>query len=125
MKITKRIREAAIRVALGEATPAVIASEYGCDVSSVRRWLRDDEVRQIMADTIKRSTATMVARAVHKLNEQLDSKAGNGFLAQNAANMILTRFGPAALGEDKQEITVRVEGMPVMGMPDASDDGDS
>ena len=124
MKVTRRMREAAIKIALGEATAKSIAAEYNVDVSTVHRWLREDEVRQIMADTIKRSTATMVARAVNKLSEQLDSKAGNGFLAQNAANMILTRFGSAALGEDKQEITVRVEGMPVMGMPEASDDGD-
>lgn len=119
MKITRRIREAAIRAAMGESAQS-IADDYRVDVSSVYRWLREDAVREIMADTIKRSTATMVARAVKKLEEQLDSKAGNGFLAQNAANLILSRFGSAALGEDKQEITVHVEGMPVMGMPSPS-----
>ena len=123
MRITKRMREAAIKIALGEATAKSIAAEYGVDVSTVHRWMRDDGVREIMADTIRRSTATMVARAVNKLNEQIDSKAGNGFLSQNAANLILTRFGGQLLGDDKSEaVVVKVEGMPKLGMPVASED---
>lgn len=122
MKVTRRMREAAIKVALGEATAKSIAAEYGVDVSTVHRWLREDEVREIMADTIRRSTATMVARAVNKLSEQIDSNAGNGFLSQNAANLILTRFGGQLLGDDKSEaVVVKVEGMPKLGMPVASE----
>lgn len=41
----------------------------------------------------------------------------NAWLANKAANDVLTRFGPAIMGEDDKQIVVQVQGMPELGEP--------
>ena len=66
---------------------------------------------------IKEWTVHNVGRALNKLSEQVGHEAP--WLANKAANDILQR-APKSLLTDESEssVVVRVEGMPVMGVPE-------
>jgi len=54
-------------------------------------------------------------RAVKRIAKQMDDN--NGWLANKACNDVLTRFGPAVMGENDSQIKVIIEGMPTLGAP--------
>ena len=57
-----------------------------------------------------------VGRALVKLAYQIDDP--NGWLANKAANDILTQSKRMVLGNDENEITVKIEGLPEIGEPE-------
>ena len=121
-RITKRMLDAARLLAEGMRPPEV-ARELGCAESSVYRWMEDDDVMTEYRKCMRKAQVRAVAKASKVLEKQLESDAGNGFLAQNAANSILSRSYAAVMGEDKQEITLRIVGYtPDVGMPERSEE---
>lgn len=80
------------------------------------QWRGSDKVQQAFRALLREDMMQPVARAARKLSEQIED--GNGWLANKAANDVLTRFGPAVLGEESKQIVVRVEGMPELGAPE-------
>lgn len=121
-RITKRMLDAARLLAEGMRPPEV-ARELGCAESSVYRWMEDDDVMAEYRRCMRKAQVRAVAKASKVLEKQLDSDAGNGFLAQNAANSILSRSYAAVMGEDKQEISVVITGYtPDPGMPERSEE---
>ena len=114
--------QAARLVAEGELTQKAIAAALGVAESTLSKWMRDDDVIAEYQRCMRQAAVSAVAKAQRVLEKQLDSDAGKGFLAQNAANSILNRNYAQVMGEDKQEITVRiVGGMPDIGMPERTD----
>ena len=121
-RITQRMLDAARLLAEGMRPPEV-ARELSCAESSVYRWMEDDDVMAEYRKCMCKAQVRAVAKASKVLEKQLESDAGNGFLAQNAANSILSRNYAAVMGEDKQEITLRIVGYtPDVGMPERSEE---
>ena len=121
-RITKRMLDAARLLADGMSPPKV-AQELGCAESSVYRWMEDEDVMTEYRRCLRKGQVQAVAKAQRVLMKQMDSDAGNGFLAQNAASLITNRYAGIVMGEDKQEIVVHITGgMPAVGMPERSDE---
>ena len=53
----------------------------------------------------------------------MESDAGNGYLALNAAQTVLARYDAEVMDKDSQEITITISGgMPAIGMPQRADE---
>lgn len=121
-RVTKRMLDAARMLAEGMRPPDVAAS-IGVHPASVRRWMEDEDVMAEYRHCLRKASIAAVAKAQRVLEKQLESEAGGGFLAQNAANSILNRSYAAVMGEDKQEITIHLTGgLLDVGMPQRTDE---
>lgn len=83
----------------------------------LRKWQADPKWQELYQKQLKSSVAPLVGRAVRKIGEQIDHS--NPWIAQGAAREVLSRFGAAAMGDEDKSVTVRVEGMPTLGVPGA------
>lgn len=123
-KLTKQKLDAARLLADG-MVPKDIAVQLGCSLASVYRWTQDPLVLEEYRQCLRQGQIHAVAKAQHLLVKQMDSDAGNGFLAQNAASLITNKYASTMMGDDKQEITITItSGMPDVGMPERSDEDD-
>lgn len=92
-------------------------------MEKIRRWMRDPKVMEAYRAVLREAMMPAMGKASAKLVQQIDN--GNGWLANKAANDVLTRFGPLVLGEEDKQITVKVEGMPELGAPQLEGDNNS
>lgn len=86
----------------------------------LKRWLADEGFQRMHATILKESVTPLVGRAVQRIGEQIDHS--NPWVAQGAAREVLSRFGGALSDGDDKSITIKVEGMPVIGVPTGEDD---
>lgn len=92
-------------------------------MEKIRRWMRDPKVMEAYRAVLREAMMPAMGKASAKLVQQIDN--GNDWLANKAANDVLTRFGPFVLGEEDKQITVKVEGMPELGAPQLEGDNNS
>jgi len=92
-------------------------------MEKIRRWMRDPKVMEAYRAVLREAMMPAMGKASAKLVQQIDN--GNDWLANKAANDVLTRFGPLVLGEEEKQITVKVEGMPELGAPQLDSDNNS
>lgn len=85
-------------------------------MEKIRKWTKMPGFYETFREYVREAILPDFARAYKVLGKQLDNE--NAWLQNKAANDILTRFGPQIMGEDTNQITVRVEGMPALGTPD-------
>ena len=120
-RVTKQMLDAARMLADGY-DPREVAAAANRSVATVYRWMQDDDVMNEYRRCLRRGQVQAVAKAQKVLMKQMESDAGNGFLAQNAASLITNKYADRVMGEDKQEITIHITGgMPEIGMPDQPD----
>lgn len=120
-RVTKRMLDAARLLADGKG-PKEVAKELECSEPSVYRWMTDEDVLAEYRHCLRRGQIRAVAKAQRVLEKQLDSDAGNGFLAYNAAALITNKYADKVMGEDQQDITIHITGgMPLVGMPKPSE----
>ena len=86
---------------------------------TLRDWVRKEGFQACFRGIVKENALPKYSKAANKLYEQIDSD--NAWIANKAANDVLTRFGPYVMGAEEQQITVRVEGLPELGVPDDND----
>lgn len=79
------------------------------------KLLENPKFQECFRTIVRQRTMPAYGKAASKLMEQIDDESG--WLANKAANDILTRFGPMIMGEEDRQIVVKVEGMPEMGAP--------
>lgn len=121
-KVSSKMLKAARLIAEGELTHKAIAAALNISENTLTKWKRDEDVMAEYRRCVREASVAAVAKSQRVLEKQLDSDAGSGFLAQNAANSILNRHYNTVMGEDKQEVTIRiVGGMPDIGMPERTD----
>lgn len=82
---------------------------------TLHKWMRDPGFQECYRAIVKEVAFTSFGPAVARIRKQVDDP--NGWLANKASNDIITRFGPAVMGEESREVVVRVEGAPVLGSP--------
>lgn len=120
---TKEMLECAHLAATGEYTQAMIATHLGKSVATIRNWLNDERLQDEFRNILRAQATTSVARARKVLEKSMESDAGNGYLALNAAQTVLARYDADVMGEDKQTISITISGgMPEIGMPKQADD---
>ena len=90
--------------------------------STIRRWMKDEAVRDAYRETILRTALVSYARAIKKLSDQVD--ADNEAVAQRAAKDLIDRFGDVIMQERDREVVVRVLGAPEIGMPEEPQEED-
>ena len=118
VRVDKRMLEAGVMAAEG-ATANDIAKHYGVHPNTVRAWLKNSEVQEEIKGALRQRLVPMVVKAVNVIDKQMDSTKANGFLAQNAANTTLSKYGAHLLEDDEKELTVTfVNGMVPIGLPD-------
>ena len=80
------------------------------------QWRRSEKVQSAYKALLLEGMMPAIAQASQKLVQQISDP--QGWLANKAANDVLTRFMPQLFHEESNTITVRVEGMPELGVPD-------
>ena len=118
-RVQKKALEAA-RLLAGGLRPPAVAHELGMSETTIYRWMRYPDVISVYRECLTRAAVSSYARAFRVMDKQLDD--ANGWLAQGAARDIMQRFGDVVTGLSTNEIVVRVEGMPDIGMPDTPDE---
>ena len=118
-KIKNEMLEAAGLLAEGKSA-AEVARELGRSETTIRRWMKDEAIREAYREAILRTALVSYARAIRKLSDQVD--ADNEAVAQRAAKDVIDRFGDVIMQERDREIVVRVVGAPEIGMPDDAEE---
>lgn len=116
-RVTKQMLDCVRLLATGDYNVPALAAKFGKDESTIRRWLNNpavlDEYRTILRSTEK----GLVAKARRVIEKGMNS--GEGYLALQSAQTALNRYDAAVMGEDRQEVTLRIVGYtPDVGMPD-------
>ena len=120
--ITKKQLDGARLLADG-MKPKEVAAQLGVCEATVYNWLNNPTVMEEYRHCLRQGQIQAVAKAQRVLMKQMDSDAGNGFLAYNAAALVTNKYADKIMGEDKQEITIHIAGgMPDIGMPDQADE---
>lgn len=87
---------------------------------ALRKLQAHPEWNEHYRDYISKRLAGLFGKAINVIGEQLDDS--NGWLRNKAANDVSALAKNAVLGTDDHTVTVKVEGMPDIGSPDAEDD---
>lgn len=130
-RITAQAMQAAQLLADGHKIKDVITAIWGCTYEDDRaawqrgrrqlaKWQADPAWQRAYQQLIRDSITPLVGRAINRIDQQIDHD--NPWIAQGAAREVLSRFGAAAMGEEDKSVTVRVEGMPTLGVPGANDE---
>ena len=119
--ITDEMLEAAALLSEGK-TAGEAARVLGRSETTIRRWMKDEAVRDAYREAILRTALVSYARAIKKLSDQVD--ADNEAVAQRAAKDLIDRFGDVIMQERDREVVVRVIGAPDIGMPEEPQEED-
>ena len=114
--------EAAGLLAEGKSVSEV-ARQLGRAESTIRSWMKNEDIRGAYREAILRTALVSYARAIRKLSDQVD--ADNEAVAQRAAKDLIDRFGDVIMQERDREIVVRVVGAPEIGMPDEAEEAEA
>jgi len=79
------------------------------------KFMKTDQFLEYYRSIVTEYYIHNFGKAVRKIHEQVDSNIP--WLANKAANDVLTRFGDVIMGKDENAITVKIEGMPEIGTP--------
>jgi len=82
----------------------------------LHKLMHEPKFQECFRAIVRERTMPSYASAVNRIMSQVNDE--NGWLANKAANDVLTRFGPAIMGEDDKQVVIRVEGGPVLGLPE-------
>jgi transcriptional regulator with XRE-family HTH domain len=114
--------EAVQMLALGY-TQGEVAERLGVDQTTVGAWAHDPKIlEQVRKKTLER-VIPAYSKALAVMERQLDSDLP--WVQQGAARDILTRYHEIVTGRSNQEIVIRLEGMPTLGIPGGDSIADS
>lgn len=82
---------------------------------TLNKWMQLPGFADCYRAIVKEYAYPTYGRAVARITKQIDDS--NGWLANKAANDVLTRFGPVVMGDESREIKLVVEGAPFLGAP--------
>ena len=82
---------------------------------TLAKWMEQDAFQECFRREVKALGVKFVPKALMKLYRQLDSE--NEWIVNKAANDILAKMMPYMMGEDSNEVVIRVEGAPKLGIP--------
>ena len=120
-RVTKPMLDCVRLLATGDYNVPALAAKFGRDESTIRRWLNNPAVLEEYRTILRSTEKGLVAKARKVIEKGLDSP--EGYLALQSAQTALNRYDASVMGEDKQEITLRIVGYtPEVGMPERSEE---
>lgn len=130
-KITAKMTQAARLMSEGKSVKDIAIILFNCvtddgtlrrdekklqkAVKHIRAWQAQKAFQECYVAIIREMSMSAFGKAFATVTEQMD--ADNGWLANKAANDVMSRFGSAILGEESKAITVQIQGMPELGEP--------
>lgn len=111
--LTANMAEAAQLAAIGMGTDS-IAEQLGVDRSTVGRWLKREDVRDLRTRALQEVISAMVPKAYAVLSAQLNDS--NAWVAQGAAREIIRIFAQQQ-GQSDASVVVNFGAMPPPGAP--------
>ena len=118
-KLTKLMRTAAHHLARGLSVQET-ARRVRRTEETILGWMSDPDFMEQYRRRILQSQIVNYARAVERIGAMLEDE--NPTVVQRAAHEALEQFEDAAMRMSGQEMTIKVEGMPEIGMPPEVDD---
>lgn len=100
-----------------------IADEIGVSRQRVQKLAHSPRVMEAYRGELADIVIPLYSQSIAALGEQLHD--GSPWVRQNAAREILARFDEVVTGRSSQEIVIRLEGMPQLGIPGADSAVDS
>lgn len=85
---------------------------------TILEWMENPAFMRLYRQRVLQSQVLHYARAVERIGEMLEDE--NPSVVQRAAHEALEQFEAAAMRQEANELVVRVEGMPEIGMPEVS-----
>lgn len=124
-------------VAHGESEKEIFSTHYGVTSQSTpgerararkkfRALCAKEAFQECYRAIVKQETQGLYSMALKRLGEQLEMDAKDPkfmWVVNKAATDIIGRYHDAIMGGDKSEVTIRVEGMPLLGKPEDMDGG--
>ena len=92
------------------------SKQVSASMQRLRRLRRDEKFQEYYRTLVTEWSVHHVGRALMKLTEQIDSD--QPWLANKAANDVLTQSRQMITGMDDGTVIVKVEGMPELGEPE-------
>lgn len=89
-------------------------------VKTLHTWMRKQEFIECFRAIVQEVCFSAFGKAQQRLIAQIDNK--NDWLANKAANDIITMCKPLIMGDEDKQIVVRVEGAPDIGAPGVDDE---
>ena len=89
----------------------------------VQGWMRVPEFQEEYRNVIREMAYVRVGKASAVFDRQMDDT--NPWVAAGAAREVLARFAPYVMGAEEQSITVKIEGMPELGVPETDESDDT
>lgn len=118
-KLTKPMRMAAHHLARGLSVSET-ARRVRRTEETILSWMGDPDFMEQYRRRILQSQIVNYARAVERIGAMLEDE--NPTVVQRAAHEALEQFEDAAMRMSGQAMTIKVEGMPEIGMPPEVDD---
>ena len=120
-RVTTQMLDCVRLLATGDYNVPALAAKFGKDESTIRRWLNNPAVLEEYRTILRSTEKGLVAKARKVIEKGMDS--GEGYLALQSAQTALNRYDAAVMGEDKQEVVVKIAGYtPAPGMPQRSEE---
>ena len=90
--------------------------------NKISMWCGEPVFQEYIRRLVRQEAIPRYSKAMSLLDKQLSD--GNAWVAQGAARELINQVSTMVLGEEKQEVVVRVEGAPAMGEPDDDDEAE-
>ena len=84
--------------------------------AKVRKIMRDPKVINAHRQLLREFMAPLIGDAVKRIGAQINDK--QGWLANKAANDVLSQFKGEVFGEEDKRVVIQIEGAPDIGTPD-------
>ena len=115
--------------ARGYSTEEIIEQLYGLKKGDkdfmttknrLSEWRRNPEYDKIWFDEMGRFGRKMLSKGLRKIKQQIDSE--QDWLANKAANDVVNFAKGRVFGDEDKTVTVKIEGMPELGVPDKAEE---
>lgn len=87
-------------------------------IKQLHKWMQEPRFIEYYRKLVNYKAMTLYGPAIDRIGAQINDP--NAWLANKAANDILTRFTGNIMGEEDHTVTVKIEGMPEIGEPDGA-----
>ena len=125
--VTKNQAKAAIMMANDKTNEEIYEEIFGVTALSsygdkqraaktLNRWKKLNGFQECFRAEVRNMGMPIISKAIQRLVRQLDSE--NEWIVNKAANDLISKYMPHVMGEDSNEVVIRVEGMPEIGIPE-------
>lgn len=95
-----------------------VSEEFGVSIKTLKAWEKDPAVTTALQGVLRNKVSPLLFKALDVYSAALGSE--NEWVRVGAARDLLNKFGDMYMGNDKNEITIKLlNGLPPIGIPKA------